>query len=370
MSDSLSISVAPASASSIASVGSEPLPSSAESKSNASHPISDDESGVSFRRQLLDMEQRLVKDSEALTEKEDELEQALISDSPDDEYIAALERQCIAIKRRVTLLTERVMARKQREKQSATSARTDAESLSLTAGLSGSSTFSVDFPKPFYYNFPADESYFLTQQPLSKRVRMNDQIRSPSIRLIDEAGEPLGVFLIERAKEMAKEQELDLVEVAPNARPPVCKIMDYGKYMYRQQKMERKHKAQQKQTEVKGIRISLRTGTHDLEVKAKQAKKFLAERNLVKVVLMFRGREAAHLNLGREKLDQLYKMVEEFAKIEDPAKRQGNQLIMMLAPGGGSVAQSSPATSDSRAKVSPVSHTSETSTSLPPSDES
>ncbi len=178
---------------------------------------------------------------------------------------------------------------------------------------------------------------------LSKQPRINDQIRSPSVRLIDEAGEPLGVVLIERAKEMAREQEVDLVEVAPGANPPVCKLMDYGKYMYRQQKMERKHKAQQKQTEVKGIRISLRTGTHDLEVKAKQARRFLAERNMVKVVLMFRGREAAHLNLGRDKLDQLYAMLQDVAKIEEAPKRQGNQLLMMLAPGGTPVAQLRPA---------------------------
>lgn len=177
------------------------------------------------------------------------------------------------------------------------------------------------------------------QPRMSKHIRINDYIRSPSVRLIDDQGEPLGVFLIERAKEMAMEQELDLVEVSPNSQPPVCKIMDYGKYMYRQQKMERKHKAQQKQTEVKGIRISLRTGVHDLEVKAKQAKRFLADRNLVKVVLMFRGREAAHLHLGYDKLSQLYAMLTEAAKIEDPPKRQGNQLIMILAPGSGSVAQ-------------------------------
>ncbi|MFA7278051.1 MAG: translation initiation factor IF-3 [Candidatus Gracilibacteria bacterium] len=178
---------------------------------------------------------------------------------------------------------------------------------------------------------------------MSKQPRLNDQIRSASVRLIDEAGEPLGVVLIERAKEMAREQEVDLVEVAPGANPPVCKLMDFGKYMYRQQKMERKHKAQQKQTEVKGIRMSLRIGTNDLEVKAKQARKFLADRNLVKVVLMFRGREAAHLDLGRAKLDQLYDMIKDVAKIEDPAKRQGNQLIMMLAPGGIPVANLKPA---------------------------
>ncbi len=186
---------------------------------------------------------------------------------------------------------------------------------------------------------------------MSKHIRINDQIRSPSVRMIDGEGEPMGVFLIERAKEMAREQELDLVEVAPNANPPVCKIMDYGKYVYRQQKIERKHKAQQKQTEVKGIRISLRTDTHDLEVRAKQAKKFLLARNLVKVTLMFRGREAAHLHLGHEKLNELYKMLEGVAKIEDSAKRQGNQLIMMLAPAATSVAQSSPITSGTTGKA-------------------
>ena len=106
--------------------------------------------------------------------------------------------------------------------------------------------------------------------------------------------------------------------------------------------MERKHKAQQKQTEVKGIRISLRTDTHDLEVRAKQARKFLQARNLVKITLMFRGREAAHLHLGHAKLNELYKMLEDVAKIEDSAKRQGNQLIMMLAPIATSVAQSGP----------------------------
>lgn len=186
---------------------------------------------------------------------------------------------------------------------------------------------------------------------MAKRIRINDFIRVPSVRLIDEEGAPLGVFTIEQAKAMAKEQELDLVEVAPNAQPPVCKIMDYGKYVYRQQKMERKHKAQQKQTEVKGIRISLRTDTHDLEVRAKQAKKFLLARNLVKVVLMFRGREAAHLNLGHDKLKELYKMIEDVAKIEDMPKRQGNQLIMMLAPAGTSVAQSGPTTSGPAVKA-------------------
>lgn len=189
---------------------------------------------------------------------------------------------------------------------------------------------------------------------MSKQPRINDQIRSASVRLIDEAGAPLGVVLIERAKEMAREQDADLVEVAPGANPPVCKIMDYGKYMYRQQKMERKHKAQQKQTEVKGIRISLRTGTHDLEVKAKQARKFLAERNMVKVVLMFRGREAAHLNLGRDKLDQLYDMLRDVAKIEEVPKRQGNQLLMMLAPGGTPVANLRPAVSGPAPAPTPV----------------
>lgn len=131
---------------------------------------------------------------------------------------------------------------------------------------------------------------------------------------------------------MARECELDLVEVAPNARPPVCKIMDFGKFLYRQKKQEQKHKKSQKQTEVKAIRLSMRTDTHDLEVKATKAKDFLSKRHLVKIAMIMRGRELAHIDLARGKMKVFSEMLMGTAQVQEGPKRQGNSLIMMLAP--------------------------------------
>ncbi len=131
---------------------------------------------------------------------------------------------------------------------------------------------------------------------------------------------------------MAQERELDLVEVAPLAKPPVCKILDFGKYQYRQRKIEAKHKRLQKKTELKTIRLSLRIDEHDLEVKAKQARGFLEDRNTVKVTLMFKGREAAHNDLGMQKIVSFYEKLKDIATIEAPAKRQGNSINMVLIP--------------------------------------
>lgn len=131
---------------------------------------------------------------------------------------------------------------------------------------------------------------------------------------------------------MARGLELDLVEVAPNAAPPVCKIMDFGKFLYRQKKQEQKQKKSQKQGEVKGIRLSMRTDTHDLEVKAEKAKMFLKERNLVKVAMILRGRELAHMDLARNKMKVFSDMLLETGKIEEMPKKQGHNLIMMITP--------------------------------------
>lgn len=136
----------------------------------------------------------------------------------------------------------------------------------------------------------------------------------------------------EKGLEMARGLELDLVEVAPNAAPPVCKIMDFGKYLYRQKKQEQKQKKSQKQGEVKGIRLSMRTDTHDLEVKAEKAKIFLKERNLVKVAMILRGRELAHMDLARNKMKVFSDMLLEAGKIEEMPKKQGHNLIMMITP--------------------------------------
>jgi len=136
----------------------------------------------------------------------------------------------------------------------------------------------------------------------------------------------------EKALEQAKSKDLDLVEVSPNANPPVCKIMDYGKYQYKQKKIDQKHKKMQKQTEVKGIRVGFRTEEHDLEVKRKQAEKFLKARNIVKVQLIFKGRELAHAKLAEEKLKKFAESLEEVAQVEEGPKRQGYNLIMILTP--------------------------------------
>ena len=137
---------------------------------------------------------------------------------------------------------------------------------------------------------------------------------------------------IAEALRIAKEHELDLVEVAPNVNPPVCKIMDYGKYLYKQQKAQKKHRAQQKKTETKGVRLSFRISEHDMEVKAKQARRFLEKSMHVKVILQFRGREINYIDMGKEKLMNFYKMVEDLAAIEQTPKKQGYCLFMILKP--------------------------------------
>ncbi len=136
----------------------------------------------------------------------------------------------------------------------------------------------------------------------------------------------------EEALKKAQERELDLVEVAPLATPPVCKIMDFGNYLYSLKKKDKKQRKRVKKTETKTTRLSIRTEKHDLEVKAKQARKFLEERNLVKVVLIFRGREMAHQEIGAQLLKRVEKDLEEYGTVEQYPKMEGRQLIMVLAP--------------------------------------
>lgn len=152
------------------------------------------------------------------------------------------------------------------------------------------------------------------------------------MRVIDEEDQQIGIMAIEKAIAMAKEQELDLVEVAPNAKPPVCKILDFGKFQYRLKKQEQKHKKGQKQGEVKGIRLSIRTDTHDLEVKANKAKDFLLDRNVVKVQLVMRGREFTHSELGYEKMKLFVEMIGDKGKLDEAPKKQGNSIIMTISP--------------------------------------
>ena len=135
-----------------------------------------------------------------------------------------------------------------------------------------------------------------------------------------------------KALQLAKDVELDLVEVAPKAQPPVCKIMDYGKYLYHQDKVERKQKKAQKKTEVKGVRIGFRTGDHDLNIRINQARKFLGERNLVKVTLLFKGREVVYAEMAKGRMTEFHKQLEDIADLEQPPKRHGHTLTMILTP--------------------------------------
>ena len=137
---------------------------------------------------------------------------------------------------------------------------------------------------------------------------------------------------LSKALAMADEVGQDLVEVSPATHPPVCKIMDYGKHLYKQKKQDQSQKKAQKQTEVKVIRIGIRTEEHDLNTKIKRAEQFLKARNLVKISLIFKGREAAHPELGFDKLEMIKVALEELADVDTPPKRQGNNLMMIFAP--------------------------------------
>lgn len=144
--------------------------------------------------------------------------------------------------------------------------------------------------------------------------------------------EQLGLMPIEKALETAKEHKTDLVEVSPKSNPPVCKLMDYGKYLYKLKKQDQAQKKKVKKTEVKGVRLGLSTGEHDLEVKRKQAIKFLGEKNLVKVAMIFKGREMAHKSLGKERMKEFAESLSEYADIENPPRDGGYQIVMILAP--------------------------------------
>lgn len=132
--------------------------------------------------------------------------------------------------------------------------------------------------------------------------------------------------------QLAAEVELDLAEVAPNVSPPVCKILDYGKYQYHQNKIETKHKKMQKKTEVKGIRMGFKTGQHDMEIKAAQARRFLEAGNSIKVALIFRGREAVYRELAQEKMKKFFESIKDVCSVDSFPKKQGNTLIMILNP--------------------------------------
>ncbi len=162
--------------------------------------------------------------------------------------------------------------------------------------------------------------------------RVNDRIRAPEIRLIGAEGENVGVVTPARAMAMAQDVGLDLVEISPNADPPVCKIMDFGKFKYEQQKRDSDARKKQKTIEIKEIKFRPGTDTHDYDVKMRNVLKFLGEGDKVKITLRFRGREMAHQQLGMELLHRVAADVAEVGKVENMPKLEGRQMVMIIGP--------------------------------------
>jgi translation initiation factor IF-3 len=166
-----------------------------------------------------------------------------------------------------------------------------------------------------------------------KDTRINEMIRSQSVRVIDENGEQKGVLPTIEAIRLAKERGLDLVEISPGADPPVCKILDFGKYRFEQGKKQRESKKKQKQVKLKEMRMQPKIDEHDLSFKVKHVREFLADGSKVKVTVRFRGREMAHKELGKAVLDRVLEMLEDTYVLEAPPKMEGRFMSLMIAPG-------------------------------------
>jgi translation initiation factor IF-3 len=163
-----------------------------------------------------------------------------------------------------------------------------------------------------------------------KQQRVNDQIRTSPVRVIGAEGDQLGILSTEDALVAARQAGLDLVEVAPNETPPVCRIMDYGKFKYQQKK--RQHRTHSHQVKVKEIRVRPKTGEHDINVKVNRAREFLKHKDKVLVTVMFRGREMAHVEEGRRVIEDILEQLADVARIESPATQQGRRISCTLGP--------------------------------------
>ena len=161
-------------------------------------------------------------------------------------------------------------------------------------------------------------------------LMINEQIRDREIRLIGEDGEQLGIMSARDAMKLAREANLDLVKIAPTAKPPVCKIIDYGKYRYEQARREKEARKKQKTIEVKEIRLSPNIDTNDLNTKVNQARKFVSGGNKVKVAVRFRGRELAHTAVGKTILEDFAQKLSDIEVIDKPAKLEGKSMVMFL----------------------------------------
>jgi translation initiation factor IF-3 len=184
----------------------------------------------------------------------------------------------------------------------------------------------------FPCRFPV--SFHAGRQAISRPVqtRVNERIRIREVRLIDEEGQQVGVIPTFQALQMARERGLDLVEVAPNAIPPVCRLMDYGKFRYEESRRERESRKNQHVVELKEVRIRPKIDDHDLETKGRNAAKFLDAGDKVKLTVLFRGREMAHPDIGRGLLDQLAEQLRPHGSVESPPRMEGRTMTMFMNP--------------------------------------
>ena len=166
----------------------------------------------------------------------------------------------------------------------------------------------------------------------TKEVQINEAIRDKELRIVSDSGEQLGFMSAAEALALAESKNLDLVKIAPTASPPVCKIMDYGKYLFEQSKREKEARKNQKIVELKEIRLSVKIDIHDFNTKVDHARKFLMSGDKVKVSIRFRGREMAHPNLALDNMKRFALACEDLANVEKPAKVDGRQMLMFLAP--------------------------------------
>ena len=166
----------------------------------------------------------------------------------------------------------------------------------------------------------------------NKELQINEQIRDSELRVIGVDGEQLGVMSSREAQQLADEKNLDLVKIAPTATPPVCRIMDYGKYRFEQSKREKEARKNQHVVELKEVRLGLNTDVGDFNTKVRHAIRFLQDGNKVKVSIRFRGRELGHPEIGHESMKRFAEACSEFANVEKPSKLEGRHMLMFLAP--------------------------------------
>ena len=187
----------------------------------------------------------------------------------------------------------------------------------------------IDFAIHIFFNI---KKYIIIWRCTTiSELMINERIRDREVRLVSESGEQLGIMSSREALKLAREADLDLVKIAPNAKPLVCKIIDYGKYRYELARKEKEAKKKQKTMEVKEVRLSPNIDTNDLNTKANQARKFISKGDKVKVTLRFRGREMAHVNYSKQILDSFYERLEDIAVVDKNPKMEGRSMVMFLS---------------------------------------